>query len=69
MRVYQAVNVVVHVFTVVISVLCGCLYLKKQTVCVLAAVPPGGHFSVRECSGFWLLVGPDCSLLPTLQFV
>merc|ERR1740117_2736576 len=39
MRVYQAVNMVVHVFTVVISVLCGCLYVNKQAVCVLAAVP------------------------------
>merc|ERR1712086_482147 len=40
MRVYQAVNMVVHVFTVVISVLCGCLYVNKQAVCVVAAVPP-----------------------------
>merc|ERR1712194_215269 len=40
MHVYQAVNMVVHVFTVVISVLCGCLYMGKQAVCVLAAVPP-----------------------------
>lgn len=38
--VYQAVNIVVHTVTVVISVLCGCLYVHNQAVCVLSGIPP-----------------------------
>jgi len=37
--VYQAVNLVAHVMTVVITNLCGCLFVGKQAVCVLSAVP------------------------------
>jgi len=37
--VYQAVNLVAHVMTVVITNLCGCLFVGNQAVCVLSSIP------------------------------
>jgi len=37
--IYQVVNLIAHVITIVISVLCGCLFVANQAVCVLASVP------------------------------
>merc|ERR1712007_6383 len=37
--IYQAVNVVAHVMAIVMTVLCGCLFIANQAVCVLSAIP------------------------------
>merc|ERR1712190_483441 len=37
---YEGVNVAAHVMGVVVSLLCGCVYVLGQAVCVLQSVPP-----------------------------
>eukprot|EP00927_Polykrikos_kofoidii_P086275 TRINITY_DN961_c0_g1_i1.p1 TRINITY_DN961_c0_g1~~TRINITY_DN961_c0_g1_i1.p1 ORF type:complete len:246 (-),score=35.77 TRINITY_DN961_c0_g1_i1:76-813(-) len=37
--VYQGVNLVAHTMTVVMNILCGCIFVQKQAVCALASVP------------------------------
>merc|ERR1712150_309357 len=36
--IYQAVNIVAHVMSTVMTVLCGCLFIANQAVCVLSAI-------------------------------
>merc|ERR1712151_1467560 len=36
---YQVVNLICHIVTIVIAVLCGCLFILNQAMCVLQAVP------------------------------
>lgn len=37
---YQALNIAAHVMSIVITLLCGCLYVHSTAVCALQSVPP-----------------------------
>jgi hypothetical protein len=37
---YQGLNIAAHVMGVVITLLCGCLFVHSTAVCVLQSVPP-----------------------------
>lgn len=36
---YQVVNLISHIATIIITVLCGCLFIMNQAMCVLKGIP------------------------------
>merc|ERR1711920_713447 len=50
---YQSLNLVAHVMGVLVTLLCGCLYVHTMAVCVLQSVPPICVFPYNVYGKIW----------------
>merc|ERR1712110_20265 len=51
--VYQGINLAIHVLGIVITLLCGCLYIHTMATCVLQSVPPICVFPYNVYGKIW----------------